>query len=165
MNASKVLVALIGFPGLALAQVCTNIEDDNERLACYDAINEASSSIPEVPAAPAEQQATPALAETSVREPDSRTGNMIAADAPGDFGKKEVFDAPREYIEASIVEITTSGNVDYLRLDNGQVWREVVDSHMRFKVGRKVTITEGILSSYDLKMEGYKKMIKVKRIR
>ena len=36
---------------------------------------------------------------------------------------------------------------------------------MRFKEGRKVTITEGILSSYDLKMEGYNKKVKVKRHR
>ena len=166
MKPSRVLVVLAGLPGLAFAQVCMNIEDDAERLACYDAKTEASSGVPE---APAGQQvpaaAAPAPTQTPVREPDNNTGTTIAADVPEDFGKKESLDAPREYVEATIVEIATGGAIDYLRLDNGQVWREVEDSHMRFKEGRKVTITEGILSSYDLKMEGYNKIVKVKRVR
>ncbi|NCF73152.1 MAG: hypothetical protein GWP67_06580 [Gammaproteobacteria bacterium] len=165
MNPSRVLVLLIGLPSLTLAQVCTDIEDNTERLACYDANNEASSTLPKVLAAPAEQNVPPALAETPAREPDNRAGTKIAAEAPDDFGREEPFDAPREYIEANIIEIATAGEIDYLRLDNGQVWREVEDSHMRFKEGRKVTITEGILSSYDLKMEGYNKKVKVKRHR
>ena len=163
MNTSTVLVALIGFPGLVLAQVCTDIEDDNERLACYDAIIEAPSSIPEAPAAPAEQQAAPA--ETPLREPGNSAETTMPAAAPGDFGKTEPFDAAREYIEASIVEIDTSANIDYLRLDNGQVWRETETSHLRFRVGRKVTITEGIMGSFDLRMEGNKNVVKVRRIR
>jgi hypothetical protein len=36
---------------------------------------------------------------------------------------------------------------------------------LRFKEGRRVTISEGILNSYDLKMEGYNKVVKVKRVR
>jgi len=165
MNPSRILLVLIGLPGLTIAQVCTDIEDSTERLACYDAKNEASATISKVPAAPAEQKVSPPLAETPVRETDNRTGTTIAADVPDDFGREEPFDAPREYIEASIIEIATAGDIDYLRLDNGQVWREVEDSHMRFKEGRKVTITEGVLSSFDLKMEGYNKKVKVKRIR
>ena len=154
MNPSRILVVLIGLPGLTLAQVCTDIEDSTERLACYDAKNESPTTISKVPAAPA---------ETPVREPNNSTGTAIAADVPDDFGREEPFDQPREYIESSIIEIVTAGDIDYLRLDNGQVWREVEDSRMRFKEGRKVTITEGILSSFDLKMEGYNKKVKVKR--
>ena len=170
MNTSTVLVALIGFPGLVLAQVCTDIEDDNERLACYDAIIETPSSIPEAPAALAEQQAAPAEqqaapAETPLREPGNNAETTMPAAAPGDFGKTEPFDTAREYIEASIVEITTSANIDYLRLDNGQVWRETEESRLRFKIGRKVTITEGIMGSFDLRMEGNKNVVKVRRIR
>lgn len=165
MNPSIVLIVLIGLPGLTLAQVCTDIEDDAERLACYDEKNEASSTIPKVLAAPEVQQVPLAPAEASVRDPDNRAGTPIAADAPDDFGRTEPFDAAREYIEAIIVEIATSGNIDYLRLDNGQVWREVEESHLRFKEGRKVTITDGILGSYDLRMEGIKNIVKVRRTR
>ena len=74
MNPSRVLVLLIGLPSLTLAQVCTDIEDNTERLACYDANNEASSTLPKVLAAPAEQNVPPALAETPAREPDNRAG-------------------------------------------------------------------------------------------
>jgi hypothetical protein len=41
----------------------------------------------------------------------------------------------------------------------------LTDSRMRFREGRKVTISEGIMNSYDLKMEGYNKAVKVKRVR
>ena len=98
MKPSRVFVILAGLPGLALAQVCTDIEDDAERLACYDATNEASSAVPE---ALAGQQVPPAPTETPVPEPDNNAGTTIAADAPEDFGRKEPLDAPREYIEAS----------------------------------------------------------------
>ena len=192
MKSSRVFVILAGLPGLALAQVCTDIEDDAERLACYDAKNEASSAVPEAPAAqqvppaptqtpvpepdndagmtiaaeaPAGQQVPPAPTQTPLTEPDNNAATTIAAEAPEDFGRRESIDGPREYVEATIVEIATGGEIDYLRLDNGQVWREVGDSHMRFKEGRKVTITEGFLSSYDLQMEGYSKIVKVKRVR
>ena len=162
MISSRVLVLLLGLPGLTVAQVCTDIEDDAERLACYDASNEASSAVPE---ALPEEQVAPAPAQTPVPQPDNNAGTVIAADAPEEFGNKEPLDAPREYIEATIVEIATSGEIDYLRLDNGQVWREVEDGHLRYKEGREVTITEGIFSSYDLKMEGYNNIVKVKRVR
>ena len=165
MNPTRVLIVLVGLPGLTLAQVCTDIEDDAERLACYDANKEASSTTPIVPAAPAEQQVPPAPAEASTGDPDNRDATTIAAPAPDDFGSAEPFDAAREYIEASIVEIATGGNIDYLRLDNGQVWREVEESRMRFKEGRKVTITEGIMGSFDLRMEGINNVVKVRRVR
>lgn len=170
MNPLRLLIVLIGLPGLTLAQVCTDIADDAERLACYDANKEASSIIPKVPAAPVQQQPAPAEqqvppAEASVGDPDDRAGTTVAAPAPDDFGRAEPFDASKEYIEASIVEIATSANIDYLRLDNGQVWREVEDSHLRFKEGRKITITEGILGSFDLRMEGIKNIVKVRRVR
>ena len=47
----------------------------------------------------------------------------------------------------------------------GQIWREVEDSNFRFREGRKVTISEGILGSFDLQMEGYNKIVKVRRVR
>jgi len=198
MNPPRVIFLLLGLPGLSLAQVCTGIEDDAERLACYDARNTASAPAPaevevqSAPAAaetaapetaapaaaetPASESAVPAATETPASEsavpataenpaPEAAAVATVAAEAPQEFGKKEPLDAPREYIEATIVEIAESANIHYLRLDNGQVWREVEDSRMRFKEGRKVTITEGVLSSYDLQMEGYNKIVKVRRVR
>ena len=166
MSPSRVFILLIGLPGLTFAQVCTEIEDDAERLACYDAKDETSSTVPRPLTTPTEPQVRPAPAEASLPESQDRAETKIAAGTLEDFGRKEPLNAPREYIEARIVKITTSGGFDYLRLDNGQVWREAAwDSRMRFKEGRKVTITEGVLGSFDLKMEGRNKIVKVKRFR
>lgn len=167
MRPSRVLVLLIGLPGLTLAQVCSDIEDDTKRLACYDAKDKPSSTVvsPGPLTTPAEQPVVPAPAEAPPPASHSRAETKVAAGAPEDFGKKEPLDAPKEYIEARIAKITTAGGFDYLRLDNGQLWRESDwDSRVRFKEGRKVTITEGVLGSYDLKMEGRNKIVKVKRV-
>lgn len=181
-------------PGLAFAQTCADIQDDTERLACFDVAGNCTSiqSVTErlacwdraraggddLPSLPAEERrevpVQPPSAQAQVLEPvdgsvvdgDSGVVETVSADSPDKFGEKKPLDAPKEYIEATIVEIKTTGlKIDYLRLDNGQVWRETQDSRMRFKEGRKVTITEGILNSYDLQMEGYNKIVKVKRIR
>ena len=166
MNPSRAFVLLIGLPGLTLAQVCSDIEDNAERLACYDVKDEPSLTVPGPLTTPAEQPVVPAPAEPPLPKSHNRAETKVAAGAPEDFGRKEPLDAPKEYIEARIVEITTAGGFDYLRLDNGQVWREAAwDSRMRFKEGHEVTITEGVLSSYDLKVEGRNKIVKVKRVR
>jgi hypothetical protein len=169
---SKVVVLLVGLPGLSFAQICSDLEGDAERLACYDAQNSVSSTIPEEAPDSTTQQAPPVEVETpmperkaEVRPADDQARIAVAAEAPEDFGRQEPFDARKEYIEASIVEVTTPGGVNHFRLDNGQVWRENGYSNKRYREGRKVTITEGVLSSYDLKIEGYSRIIKVKRIR
>lgn len=179
MNPSRVVVLLVGLPGLTFAQVCSDIKDDGERLACYDATDKISTTVPEAPPA---QDALPAPAalppapsapvETPKPEPEAdvqsapnQTITKVASEAPEDFGKEKPLDAPREYIEASIVKITSPGGVNHFWLDNGQVWRENGYGRKRYKEGRKVTITEGVLNSYDLEMEGLNKIIKVKRVR
>jgi hypothetical protein len=147
MKSNKIAVVLLGLPGLTFAEVCADIEEDEARLACYDAQSNGSAAAPAElePPAPSSQ-----IAEESVspeRPKDAETA--VEAGSSEKFGIRESDDDPKEYV----------------RLDNGQVWREVTDSRMRFKEGRKVTITEGIMSSYDLRMEGYNKVVKVKRVR
>jgi len=169
MNLPKVAVLLLALPGLTLAQDCGEIEDNSERLACYDAGNAEASGAPagqREPSAPADPQVLP-VAPPAEGPAGTGVGSAatIEAEKPEDFGAKEPIDAPREYIEATIVEIAESADIHYLRLDNGQVWREVEDSRLRFKLGREVTITEGVMGSFDLKMEGQNKIVKVRRIR
>ncbi|MFT6436151.1 MAG: hypothetical protein ACJAVI_004208 [Candidatus Azotimanducaceae bacterium] len=68
------------------------------------------------------------------------------------------------YVEAVIVRVQTNAHrIDYLKLDNGQVWREVEDGRLRFKAGQKVRIEAGLLSSYKLKIVGKNLSVKVKR--
>ena len=168
MNPSKALILLVGVPGLSLAQPCQDIKDAGERLACYDA-QKATTPAAEAPiqsAPPAAAAAVPAVTPEPKPEPEPAR-ELSAAPAPShDFGKRERVEAPTQSITASIMRVQEAGNVDYLYLDNGQVWRETGgDSGVRFKEGKSVTITEGVLGSYDLKMEGRNKKAKVKRVR
>jgi hypothetical protein len=168
MKPKTALVLLAGLPGLAWAGDCSDIKDDMERLRCYDARNAprevATDVVPAQPAPPAEEAPTPAPAPASVPEPE--TAETVRAASPDEFGKEEPIDAPREFIEARIDRITTSGAKEYYWLDNGQVWRQAGGSNrMRYRKGDKVTITEGVLGSFDLKVEGRNKIIKVTRVR
>jgi hypothetical protein len=163
MNPNKIAVLLLGLPGLNFAEVCADIEDDEARLACYDA--ESTGSAPAL-AEPEKPEPSPqGVDEASSPDSPKEAAAEVAVQSPEEFGMRESDDGPKEYVEGTIVEILKSGQIEYVRLDNGQVWREVTDSRMRFKEGRKVTITEGILNSYDLRMEGYNKAVKVKRVR
>jgi hypothetical protein len=163
MDLNKTAVLLLGLPGLSFAEVCADIEDDKARLACYDARDEVAAP---APAEVAQPESTPRGEEKNVA-PDSpeKAAAAVASESPEEFGIRDPGDGPKEYVEGTIVEILKSGQLEYIRLDNGQVWREVTDSRMRFREGRKVTISEGIMNSYDLKMEGYNKAVKVRRIR
>lgn len=194
MNRLRFFFLPLCFSGPALAGVCTHLEDDAERLACFDAgvrcssidsdsdrlrcfdrvydrvYDGAESGIEQAVDTSRHSDGDTAVAavRSEPNGPDDAAGNagtVAAASSPEDFGKREPADV-QEYIEATIVEIRTTGlKIDYLRLDNGQVWREVNDSRIRFKEGRRVTITEGILGSFDLQMEGYNRIAKVRRVR
>ena len=165
MNANKIAVLLFGLPGLTFAEVCADIEGDEARLACYDAESKVSAPAP-APAEPAQPETSPQGAEESATpEIPEKSATAVAAQSPDEFGIRDSGDGPKEYVEGTIVEILKSGQLEYIRLDNGQVWRELTDSRMRFREGRKVTISEGIMNSYDLKMEGYNKAVKVRRVR
>lgn len=163
MNRYKIAVILLGLPGLTMAaEVCTDIKDDEKRLACYDAQSGAASSpSSNGRSAPSPQDGTETLDPEGTKE----STTPVEAEVPEEFGMREPKEGPKEYVTGTIVKVLKSGQIEYLRLDNGQVWREVTDSRMRFREGGKVVITEGILNSYDLKLEGYNKIVKVKRVR
>jgi hypothetical protein len=163
MDLNKTAVLLLGLPGLTFAEVCADIEDDEARLACYDAESKGSAPAPAEPEKP--EPSPPSVDEASSPDSSKEAAAEVAVQSPEEFGMRQSDDGPKEYVEGTIVEILKSGQLEYIRLDNGQVWREVTDSRMRFKEGRKVTITEGIMNSYDLRMEGYNKVVKVKRVR
>ena len=108
-------------------------------------VKESADKRVDTPVLPAKAD-RPQIDETKFGLPDRRQGEAA------------------RFIEATIVRVQTNANrVDYLKLDNGQIWREVEDSNMRFKVGQKVKIESGLLSSYKLKVIGKKLSVKVKR--
>lgn len=140
---------------------CALLEDSQERLACYDAAfgrrsvaeepAPRSDATTEVPA-PAEADATP---ETSAVE---------------EFGAEQV-EERIERLEARLMGDFTgwTGNTRF-RLDNGQVWQQtrnyIPDYEPREPMPQpRVTISRGLMGSYNLKIEGVKRIVQVKRIK
>jgi hypothetical protein len=187
------LILISGTFNLATAQVCTQIADDEERLACFDAalacaairsesgrlecfdnavsgsrssdvrVDEQNISQDE----PAEPE-SPVAQSTQVQvADDDKVPDAARSSAPPEVAVQEkTSEVPEEIIEAVIVEVRTNvRDIDYLSLDNGQVWRETEDSLVRFRVGRKVTIKEGIFGSRNLTMEGIDRNAKVTRVK
>lgn len=188
MKTAKYFVLLATIPGLAVAQDCAEIEDDDDRLACYDDRYKPAQAPPATPdvtpaqalePAPAPQtvpaaEAAPApasqAAPVKAPEPEPAVAREAAAAPPStaadNFGLREKAETSKQSVVARIEEIKTAGTDIYLYLDNGQVWREIgSSSRIRFREGRQVTITDGAMGSFNLTMEGQNRLTKVKRVR
>ena len=198
---------LTGSVSLALADTCTDIQDDSSRLECYDAVRactqidtdadrlvcfdaafaveqaiqaegeagQASAKKPVADIVTREDEIAAREAELAAREAELAAREAAVAqqqataevESEEEFGKRwKEDDEPMDFIEATIVQLESNPfKVDYLRLDNGQVWREISDSGLRFEVGDKIIITEGILGSFDLQVETSSRYVKVKRLK
>ena len=72
--------------------------------------------------------------------------------------------APIE-LKASINDVYRDGrSLAIITLDNGQVWREIRKSRFNYRTGLDVTISTGVMGSNNLKADGMKKFVKVKRL-
>ncbi len=164
MKTANYVCVLVAFPGLTLAQDCADIKDDRERLACYDAMNKPAATQPAAPV----QESLPEASSAPPPRPEPEPVREVRSppDSAENFGLKERPEDRQLSVTAKIEKLEKAGSVDYLYLDNGQVWRETGgDSGVRFKKGKMVTITEGALGSYDLLMEGRNRKAKVRRVR
>lgn len=140
-------------------RVCAGIEDDEERLGCFDRAYGKWPVNPQLSDEPEDR--SPELVSDA---PASEPATAAPQKTVDDFGKREPPPEPA-YVEARIVEIQTGRDyIDYLRLDNGQVWRETRDARVDFEVGQRVRIEEGVFNSFDLRLDGVRKLIKVRRI-
>ena len=131
------------------AQNCTDIEDPSERLSCYDALFQENKSITEAKIIPK---------KTAVIKVDEQKKKDYGLAKP-----KEDFS-----ITSKIVNVNKRGNYKiYITLDNDQIWRSVKDIYDRTPVskGQKVTISEGFMSGYIMKVEGKKTSLRVRRVK
>ena len=146
--------------------LCSRFLDNEERLSCLDAAYQTwlqeQAQMPEVVEQPGAEQ--PPGAE---QQPPDAGQEIVKGATTETFGKPEK-KKPRKKLKitATITKVQQDGRrVDYLTLDNGQVWRETTDMHVKFKEGQQVTIETGILGSYSLHVEGVRRLIKVKRVK
>lgn len=181
MNRTIIFIVTNSLLNFANAQVCTEIEDRERRLACFDA----TRSCPEIVSdserlkcyerAYSESNADDSIgaddallgmpATPSVSEENNRAIDDISA-SPEEFAEGKASAEKLDELTATITKVVTDArDIDYLELSNGHVWRENERNRFRFLEGREVRIEKGVLGSYNLKMEGSKKTIKVKRVR
>ena len=130
-------------------QKCTNIVDPSARLNCYDALFQENKSIKETLAIPQ---------KTKVIKVDEQKKKDYGLEKP-----KDDFS-----ITAKILNVNKRGNYKiYITLDNDQVWRSVKDIYDRIPVsnGQTVTISEGFMSGYVMKVAGKKTSLRVRRVK
>jgi hypothetical protein len=130
-------------------QKCTDMVDPSARLNCYDALFQENKSIQE---------------EISISE-------KIEAIKIDEQNKKDYgLEKPKDdlSVTAKILNVNKRGNYKiYITLDNDQVWRSVKDIYDRAPVsnGQTVTISEGFISGYVMKVAGKKTSLRVKRVK
>ena len=154
------LFILIGFGSAIYSENstiedCIKIEENEKRLACFDLVTEAANKITEEPEA------------AKVSKSQRKTIAQKVKEQVKNFGltkkeKKEVLE-----ITSKITRLKLQNNYNLLVvLDNGQTWRSVEKiRRVRLKEGQTVTISEGFVSGYSLKVVDKKIAIRVKRIK
>lgn len=163
---------------------CAQVQDDKERLACYDALS------PRVKDALATPPATLAHEPTKDEQKSwfgfdigslFSSGTATAQTTPQTFGQESTPQAKTEEktLEQEEVNAITAGVTDYsytpfgkfiVFLDNGQVWRQQEgDSDRAHFSGapkdNKVTITRGAFGSYNMQVNDAHHQFKVVRVK
>ena len=154
---------------------CFEILSDESRLQCYDRAYSNPVGLPAAEQTTQGEQISSSTQRTESseelssrnREKDYSQELPVAADSDGEseFGKKTKDSNTLKFIESAITEVKRDLNkIDYLWLENGQVWRETENFGVRYKVGSSVRIEKAVFGSHNLKAEGIVKLIKVRRV-
>ena len=141
------------------AAECANIKEPTLRLSCYDSLYKNKSTEEPELIQPKKKM------EVIVSNKD----NEIKKERERRFGlpKREKKIEEKTEIRDKITKVTqlTSLRLD-VTLDNDQKWRSVEKiRQIRLKPGQEVTISEGFISGYVLKVVGKKISIRVRRIK
>jgi hypothetical protein len=160
------LFILIGFGSAIYSENstiedCIKIEENEKRLACFDLVTQAAvENIKNIKNIKKPEVAIPIKTQR-------KTIAQKLKDQVKDFGltkkqKKEVLE-----ITSTITRLKLQNNYNLLVvLENGQTWRSVEKiRRVRLKEGQTVTISEGFVSGYSLKVVDKKIAIRVKRIK
>ncbi|GGE97959.1 hypothetical protein [Pseudoalteromonas gelatinilytica] len=167
-------VALLTITGTAQAnevnlqalQACTFVENDFNRLLCYDNVMAGKSLSKPATKQQIEQPAASSAAPVAAAPVTAAASTQIVKTKNEDFGleHKEVAKVNDDQISAIVksVEKAPYGEL-IIELENGQQWRQVGSDRLKLKVNDTVIIERGIFNSFLLKIEGQNRMIRVKR--
>jgi len=171
---------------------CAAVAENTARLACYDALNPtlkaAEATPPPVAAPPVAAPPPAAPAETRAWYDPGRLFGVSprAQVAPEQFGSENLT-APKlpegvaatpENTPPPPIDSITAAVTDYsftpygkfiLFLDNGQVWRQLDsdegEAHFSKSIKHTVTISRGMIGSYNLVVDGASRLFKVRRVK
>ncbi|MDP2633473.1 MULTISPECIES: hypothetical protein [unclassified Pseudoalteromonas] len=143
-------------------QACTFVENDFNRLLCYDntmagkSLSRPNNEKKQVSATkPAATAATAVVAN-----------NQIVKTKNDDFGleHKEAVKVNDDEITASVTSVKEAPYGELIiTLDNAQQWRQIGSDRLRIDAGDTVVIVRGMFNSFLLKKEGQNRSIRVKR--
>lgn len=149
-------------PPAAGVRDCRGIADSSARLACYDSAVDQESRLQTTttPKDPANTVA-PAAAPPTGEELFGKSSSGVAESISG-AAKVKIPDS----LTATISGLAQArdGRVS-MTLDNGQLWRQVDTTHLKLRVGDKVTIRAAMMGSFLLTRDGSKVSIRVSRAR
>ncbi|BDF96105.1 hypothetical protein [Pseudoalteromonas sp. KAN5] len=167
------ILALLSIPtvhandvNLQALQACTFVENDFNRLLCYDntmAGKSLSKPTTSKTLTPATNSAAPAVAVT--------TGTAVASEQivktkNENFGLEHKEAAKDNDDEISAI-VTSVEEAPYgeliINLDNGQQWRQIGSDSLRLTANDTIVIERGLFNSFLLKKEGLNRSIRVKR--
>ena len=136
---------------------CGTIPDTGNRLACFD---NALASIEQRIVADKKEERQRKQAEYGLRERD-----VHASDEPANADPNEAVAGVSSTIAEVYVQQATSRFV--FVLENGQIWKQTQLSSFKGtpKPGMAVTISDGAIGGYRLKIEGKSGIIGVQRIK
>ena len=142
-------------------QACSFIENDFNRLLCYD------NTV-------AGKSLTKPTVTKTLTPPTANNVPQVVAAAPiqakvkaDDFGlehKKEEQVEKETEIKAMVTSVDEAAYGELIiSLDNGQQWRQIGSDSMRLKEDDTIVISRGAFSSFLLKKDGKNRSIRVKR--
>ncbi|TGE83748.1 hypothetical protein C7Y70_09115 [Pseudoalteromonas sp. KS88] len=143
-------------------QACTFVENDFNRLLCYDntmagkSLSRPNNEKKQVSATKPAATAASAVA----------ANNQIAKTKNDDFGleHKEAVKVNDDEITASVTSVKEAPYGELIiTLDNAQQWRQIGSDRLRIDAGDTVVIVRGMFNSFLLKKEGQNRSIRVKR--
>jgi hypothetical protein len=138
---------------LLAMKACTRLGGDAARLSCYDA----AMGVPKSASDAAKPQSAPP-AQTVSTEPQAKFGD------DGRLHTVAKTPLPKN-LSAQVREVALlPAGLYRLTLDNGQVWDTTqADSALAFKANDAITISRGLLGSYQISMSGHNTSVSAAR--
>lgn len=187
-----ILVITAKVVGAQNVETCVQIENDLQRLLCYDQLfkpsektdaqtqsTPAATLVPVMPAEASDSAAPPAPASSVAQAVSPEINGAPAVSSKAEKTQQQLIDSfgaedlgvtekteELSKIESVVEDISENRReIRTFTLSNGQIWRETESSGLRIKVGMSIYIEKGALSAHFLGKESSNRRVRVKRVK